>query len=117
MNNGNVVDCKFVVSIYIVHVGQPSTFEAVRLVEIARGLGATEFAALTPYYLKSTDDAIFDYFQAVSDAVGDGRLYVYIYPARSGNTVSPELLVRLAALPNIVGTTTRVRMSVGTPSA
>lgn len=87
----------------IVHVGQPSTFEAVRLVEIARGLGATEFAALTPYYLKSTDDAIFDYFQAVSDAVGDGRLYVYIYPARSGNTVSPELLVRLAGLPNIVG--------------
>lgn len=87
----------------IVHVGQPSTFEAVRLVEIAKGLGATEFAALTPYYLKSTEDAIFDYFQAVSDAVGDGRLYVYIYPARSGNTVSPELLVRLAELPNIVG--------------
>lgn len=87
----------------IVHVGQPSTFEAVRLVEIAKGLGATEFAALTPYYLKSTEDAIFDYFQAVSDAVGGGRLYVYIYPARSGNTVSPELLVRLAELPNIVG--------------
>jgi 4-hydroxy-tetrahydrodipicolinate synthase len=87
----------------IVHVGQPSTFEAVRLVEIAKGLGATEFAALTPYYLKSTEDSIFDYFQAVSDAVGDGRLYVYIYPARSGNTVSPELLVRLSALPNIVG--------------
>ncbi|MFJ2504197.1 dihydrodipicolinate synthase family protein [Microbacterium sp. NPDC087592] len=87
----------------IVHVGQPSTFEAVRLVEIAKRLGVTEFAALTPYYLKSTEDAIFDYFQAVSDAVGDGRLYVYIYPARSGNTVSPELLVRLATLPNIVG--------------
>lgn len=87
----------------IVHVGQPSTFEAVRLVEIAKGLGATEFAALTPYYLKSTEDAIFDYFQAVSDAVGDGRLYVYIYPARSGNTVSPALLVRLSALPNVVG--------------
>ncbi|KAA0962244.1 dihydrodipicolinate synthase family protein [Microbacterium sp. ANT_H45B] len=87
----------------IVHVGQPSTFEAVRLVEIAKGLGATEFAALTPYYLKSTEDAIFDYYRAVSDAVGDGRLYVYIYPARSGNTVSPDLLVRLAALPNVVG--------------
>nr|WP_205828710.1 dihydrodipicolinate synthase family protein [Microbacterium sp. B19(2022)] len=87
----------------IVHVGQPSTFEAVRLVEIAKRLGVTEFAALTPYYLKSTEDAIFDYFRAVSDAVGDGRLYVYIYPARSGNTVSPELLVRLAELPNIVG--------------
>lgn len=87
----------------VVHVGQPSTFEAVRLTRIARELGATEFAALTPYYLRSTDDAIFDYFQAVSDAVGDGRLYVYIYPARSGNPVSPELLVRLSTLTNVVG--------------
>lgn len=87
----------------IVHVGQPSTYEAVRLVGIAKGLGATEFAALTPYYLKSTDDSIFEYFEKVSDAVGEGRLYVYIYPARSGNAVSPELLVRLAALPAVVG--------------
>lgn len=87
----------------IVHVGQPSAFEAVRLTRIARDLGATEFAALTPYYLRSSDDAVFDYFRAVSDAVGDGRLYVYIYPARSGNPVSPELLVRLAELPNVVG--------------
>ncbi len=87
----------------VVHVGQPSTFEAVRLTRIARELGATEFAALTPYYLRSTDDAIFDYYQAVSDAVGDGRLYVYIYPARSGNPVSPDLLVRLSTLPNVVG--------------
>lgn len=87
----------------VVHVGRPSAFEAVRLTRIARTLGATEFAALTPYYLPSSDDAIFDYFQAVSEAVGDGRLYVYIYPARSGNPVSPELLVRLSALPNVVG--------------
>jgi len=87
----------------VVHVGRPSTFEAVRLTRIARELGATEFAALTPYYLRASDDAVFDYFRQVSDAVGDGRLYVYIYPARSGNPVSPELLVRLAGLPNVVG--------------
>jgi 4-hydroxy-tetrahydrodipicolinate synthase len=87
----------------VVHVGRPSTFEAVRLTRIARDAGATEFAALTPYYLRSTDDAVFEYFRAVSDAVGDGRLYVYIYPARSGNPVSPELLARLAELPNVVG--------------
>ncbi len=87
----------------IVHVGQPSTFEAVRLTTIARELGAIEFAALTPYYLPATDDSIFEYYRAVSQAVGDGRLYVYIYPARSGNPVTPELLVRLAGLPNVVG--------------
>lgn len=87
----------------VVHVGRSSAYEAARLTGIARELGATEFAALTPYYLRSSDDAVFDYVRQVSDAVGDGRLYVYVYPARSGNPVSPELLVRLAELPNVVG--------------
>lgn len=87
----------------IVHVGQPSAFEAVRLTKIARELGVREFAALTPYYLASAEETIFDYYRAVAEAVGDGRLYVYVYPNRSGNTVSPELLARLAEFDNIVG--------------
>lgn len=87
----------------IVHVGRASTFEAVRLVQIARELGATEFAALTPYYLTASDAAIYDYFAALANAVDGGKLYVYVYPARSGNPVSPELLARLAEIPQIVG--------------
>lgn len=87
----------------IVHVGQPSAYEAVRRVRVARGLGATEFAALTPYYLPATEEAVYDYFAQVADAVGDGSLYVYVYPKRSGISVSPELLARLAQLPSVVG--------------
>ena len=87
----------------IVHVGQPSAFEAVRRVKLARALGAREFAALTPYYLPSKEDALFEYFRDVAEAVGDGELYVYIYPARSGNSVSPALLARLAELPSVIG--------------
>ena len=87
----------------IVHVGQPSAYEAVRRVQIAKRLGATEFAALTPYYLASPEEAVYDYFAAVADAVGDGSLYVYVYPRRSGIQVSPELMARLAELPAVVG--------------
>lgn len=87
----------------IVHVGQPSAFEAVRRVEIAKRLGATEFAALTPYYLPATDDALVEYFSAVAAAVGDGSLFIYIYPKRSGIEVSPQLLARLAELPAVIG--------------
>lgn len=87
----------------VIHVGHTSAYGAVRRVEIARRLGATEFAALTPYYLPASDDAMYDYFRSVSDAVGDGQLYVYIFPARSGNPVSPALLARLAELPTVVG--------------
>lgn len=87
----------------VVHVGSPSAFQSVRRVRLARERGATEFAAITPYYLPAGDDAMLDYFTRISEAVGDGALYVYIYPARSGNPVSTDLLVRLAALPNVVG--------------
>lgn len=87
----------------IVHVGQPSAFEAVRRMLVAQSLGATEFAAITPYFLASSESGVFDYFSKLSDAVADGQLYVYIYPARSGNGVSAALLARLAALPGIVG--------------
>ncbi|MBT9607943.1 dihydrodipicolinate synthase family protein [Microbacterium sp.] len=87
----------------IVHVGQPSAYEAVRRVRIARELGATEFAALTPYYLPAAEEAVFDYFAQVSAAVGDGALSVYVYPKRSGIQVSPALLARLSELPAVVG--------------
>ncbi|MGO1411620.1 MAG: dihydrodipicolinate synthase family protein [Microbacterium sp.] len=87
----------------VVHVGAASTFEAVRLVQKARELGAREFAAVTPYYLPASDDGMYAYYDALSAAVGDGQLYVYAFPNRTGNAVSPELLARLAALPNVVG--------------
>ncbi|GAA4194572.1 dihydrodipicolinate synthase family protein [Microbacterium oryzae] len=87
----------------VVHVGAPSAFEAVRRVHRARELGATEFAAVTPYYLPASDDALLRYYDTLSDAVGEGSLYVYAYPARTGNPVSPELLGRLAERTNIVG--------------
>lgn len=87
----------------VVHVGTPSTFESRRRVRIAKSLGAREFAAITPYYLPTSDDAMVAHFSAIADEIGDGDLYVYIYPARSGNAVSPDLLVRLAAIPGVVG--------------
>lgn len=87
----------------VVHVGHASAFGAVRRVRIARELGATEFAALTPYYLPVPEEEIYAYFATIAEEVGDGSLYVYIYPARSGNTVSPALLSRLARLPTVVG--------------
>lgn len=87
----------------IVHVGAASSYQAVRRVKLAREAGAKEFAALTPYYMSVSDGAIFEYFVSIAEAVGDGSLYIYVYPARAGNTVTPTLLARLAGVPNIVG--------------
>lgn len=85
------------------HVGAASAYQAVRLTTIARELGVTRFAALTPFYMRSSDDAIYSYFEQISAVVGDGELYIYAYPARSGNPISVELMVRLSALPGVKG--------------
>jgi len=87
----------------VVHIGHPSAYGALRRLAIARAAGATEVAAITPYYLPVSDEAILDYFAQLSAASDGIALWVYVYPARSGNHVSPALLARLATLPNVVG--------------
>lgn len=87
----------------VVHVGHPSAYGALRRLAIAREAGATEVAAITPYYLPASDAGILDYFAQLAAAADGMALWVYIYPARSGNAVSPALLARLAELPNVVG--------------
>lgn len=91
----------------IAHVGHASAYEATARVRAAAAVGITEFAALTPYYLPSSDAEITEYFREVAEEIAAsteaGRLYVYIYPARSGNQVSPELLRALAQIPGVVG--------------
>lgn len=87
----------------VIHVGAPSTFEARRRVRIAKELGAREFAAVTPYYLPASDDAMLAYFSGIAEELDGGELFVYIFPARTGNPVSPELLARLAEIPGVIG--------------
>lgn len=87
----------------IVHIGAASKFEVLRLLEQARGAGATEVAVITPHFLPATDAALWDFFGAVSAAADGMRVFVYVYRRRAGNFVSTALMAELAALPNIVG--------------
>ncbi|BDI23633.1 dihydrodipicolinate synthase family protein [Herbiconiux sp. L3-i23] len=87
----------------VVHAGGVSTSEALEYVRHARDSGARELAALTPYYLPTTDAGLLDYFSRISDEAGDLDVYLYIYKFRSGNFVNPELIAKLAELPNVVG--------------
>jgi 4-hydroxy-tetrahydrodipicolinate synthase len=87
----------------IVHVGAPSLFEVLRLIETVRVAGATEIAVITPYYLTASDEGLFEFYRAVSAASEGLDVYVYVFRARTGNFVSAELMARLAQLPNIVG--------------
>jgi 4-hydroxy-tetrahydrodipicolinate synthase len=74
----------------IVHVGAASTREAVALTADALAAGATRLAVLTPYYLPVDAEAVRRHFAAVAEAAGDADVYGYLFPERTGVTLSPE---------------------------
>ena len=85
------------------HVGAASARQAERLATRAVALGATTLAAITPYYLPAGPRALVDHYRRIAAAAGDARLFVYLYPARTTTTVTPEQLAELAAIPAVAG--------------
>ena len=79
----------------IVHVGTADTKNTVELARHAQGIGAEAVGAITPYYNSYDENAIFAHFQALIKSV-DIPVFLYNNPKCSGNTVSTNLLVRLA---------------------
>lgn len=79
----------------IVHVGTADTKNTIELARHAESIGAQAVGAITPYYNSYSEDAIFIHFQRLINAV---KIPVFLYnnPKASGNSVTPELLVRLA---------------------
>lgn len=87
----------------VAHVGAASAWQAQALVGQARAAGIVEVAAITPYYLRSSDSAILHYYESVASSASGMRLFAYVFREVTGNAVSAELLVQIAAVPNVVG--------------
>jgi dihydrodipicolinate synthase/N-acetylneuraminate lyase len=79
----------------IMHVGTADTKNTVDLARHAQSIGAAGVGAVSPYYNKYDEDAVFTHFQELIQAV-DIPVFLYNNPAASGYTVSTNLLVRLA---------------------
>lgn len=79
----------------IVHVGTADTKNAVDLARHAESMGASAVGAVTPYYNDYKDEQIFAHFAKLVQSV---HIPVFLYnnPKLSGNTVSMDVLVRLA---------------------
>jgi len=82
--------------------GSNSTSEALRLTKHAAAAGADGALLITPYYNKPTQEGLYRHFRAVAEAV-DIPLVLYNVPSRTGVSIAPETVARLAELKNIVG--------------
>jgi 4-hydroxy-tetrahydrodipicolinate synthase len=87
----------------IAHIGAPDARHARRLAASAVAAGARRLAAITPYYLPATAGEITAYYREVATATAGAELYAYLYPERTGVTVTPQQLGSLAAECGLAG--------------
>jgi len=85
------------------HVGAAAARQAESLTAQAVALGARNLAAITPFYLPAGPAALLDYYRRLAAVAGNARIYVYLYAARTGSTVTPDQLAELATIPSVAG--------------
>jgi 4-hydroxy-tetrahydrodipicolinate synthase len=85
----------------IAGTGANATSEAVELHQIAKKAGAPACLSVNPYYNKPTQEGLFHHFMTLADRV-DLPIVLYNIPGRTGITMSPRTVARLARHQNIV---------------
>lgn len=83
--------------------GSNSTKEAIAATEKAAKIGVHGTLQVVPYYNKPPQAGLYQHFQAIAQACPDLPLLLYNVPGRTGQNLSPETVVQLAAIDNIVG--------------
>jgi len=77
----------------VVGVAHPSTREAVALAQHAEAVGADATMATPPYYVKTDEAGLYDYFRTLAEATRI-PLFVYNSPGRVVVNLSPTFLAR-----------------------
>jgi 4-hydroxy-tetrahydrodipicolinate synthase len=86
----------------IAGTGGNSTAEAIELTESAKKAGATACLSVVPYYNKPTQEGLYRHFRAVAEAV-ELPMILYNVPGRTVADLQNDTVLRLAALPGIIG--------------
>jgi 4-hydroxy-tetrahydrodipicolinate synthase len=86
----------------IAGTGGNATAEAIHLTRYAKDVGADGSLQVCPYYNKPTQEGLYRHFAAIAEAV-DLPMVLYNIPGRTGVSLSPGTIARLAQLPQVVG--------------
>jgi 4-hydroxy-tetrahydrodipicolinate synthase len=82
--------------------GSNNTAEALRLTRHAKKAGADGALLITPYYNKPTPEGLYQHYKLIAEEV-DIPIIIYNVPSRTGISILPETVARLAEIKNIVG--------------
>lgn len=76
--------------------------DTLRLSKAVYAMGYTPMV-IGPYYFGIDQEKLFDYYDRLADEIG-GDFYLYNYPARTGHSIAPDTVKRLAEKhTNIIG--------------
>ena len=82
--------------------GSNCTSEAIKLSKGAEDLGADGILSISPYYVKPTQEGLYQHYKAIQDAINI-PVIVYNVPGRTGTNVNTQTILRLAELDGIEG--------------
>ena len=82
--------------------GGYNTHEVIEAAQQMARAGADGILSVAPYYNKPTPDGLYEHYKAIATAV-PLPIVVYNVPGRTGVNVDVATIVRLSAVPNIVG--------------
>lgn len=80
--------------------GSNNTREAVELIQHAEKVKADGVLVVTPYYNKPTQEGLYRHYEFLTQA-SNIPIVLYNVPGRTGISLHPETVARLAKLPNI----------------
>jgi 4-hydroxy-tetrahydrodipicolinate synthase len=82
--------------------GGYDTREVIQSVADLESLGVQGILSVTPYYNKPTQEGLYQHYRAIAERT---KLPIMLYnvPGRTGCNIEPATLVRLSAIPNIIG--------------
>jgi len=82
--------------------GGYNTHEIIELAAEMQRAGANGLLSVTPYYNRPTQEGLYQHYRAIAEST-PLPIILYNVPGRTGVNLESATLVRLAALPNIVG--------------
>ena len=84
----------------IAGTGTANTDETIELSKEAIQLGADAVMVITPYSVRPTQEGLIAHYRAVATAI-DRPMVLYNVPARTGSSIAPETVAKLAENPRV----------------
>ncbi|MDQ7056923.1 MAG: 4-hydroxy-tetrahydrodipicolinate synthase [Ghiorsea sp.] len=85
----------------IAGTGSNNTAESIELTKAAKNLGADASLLISPYYVKPTQEGIYQHYKAIADAVHIPQI-LYNVPGRTASNMEPETVARLSHISNVI---------------